>query len=394
MTTHSEKLPRVMLTREDLYEQVWQTPMSRLAEGYGISGNGLAKICRRLSVPYPPRGYWAKKAAGKPVPNTPLPDARPGTPEKVTISPTVEESAVEQPSEVTSAVEEARTKIATISVPQRLSRPHPVIARWLAEHERRKEQARREHDPLSRRILMPDEFTPVERRQHRILDALFKALEKAGAKIHEGERRELYAELQGEKIVFRMREKQKQVRRPLSEREKQFSHPDDKPWRQELRSTGRLAFAIKTGLPKGLKSDWTESDAQPFENILPEIVATFVAATPLLAERTRERAEQARLRQIEEHKRYEEQQHRKLDDNQWRRLVELAERSREAITAREFIETIKASDIDPDRLVEGRTVGEWIKWAEEKAMEVDPLSYGADTIFDSIASVTTWTYRD
>lgn len=33
--------------------------MSRLSERFGLSGNGLAKICRRLDVPYPPRGYWA-----------------------------------------------------------------------------------------------------------------------------------------------------------------------------------------------------------------------------------------------------------------------------------------------------------------------------------------------
>lgn len=42
------------LKREDLYDLVWQTPMSRLAERFSLSGNGLAKICRRLEVPCPP----------------------------------------------------------------------------------------------------------------------------------------------------------------------------------------------------------------------------------------------------------------------------------------------------------------------------------------------------
>jgi hypothetical protein len=46
----------VVVTRDDLYRQVWETPMSRLGEQYGITGNGLAKICERLKVPYPPRG--------------------------------------------------------------------------------------------------------------------------------------------------------------------------------------------------------------------------------------------------------------------------------------------------------------------------------------------------
>jgi hypothetical protein len=41
--------------------------MMQLASEYGISGNGLAKICRKLAVPYPGRGYWARKAAGQKV---------------------------------------------------------------------------------------------------------------------------------------------------------------------------------------------------------------------------------------------------------------------------------------------------------------------------------------
>ena len=64
MANEQPKRP-VTISREQLYKQVWETPMSRLGVQYGISGNGLAKICDRLSVPYPPRGYWARKAAGQ-----------------------------------------------------------------------------------------------------------------------------------------------------------------------------------------------------------------------------------------------------------------------------------------------------------------------------------------
>jgi AcrR family transcriptional regulator len=51
----------VRLTREELYERVWTQPTSALAREFGISANGLAKICDRLLVPHPPRGYWAGK---------------------------------------------------------------------------------------------------------------------------------------------------------------------------------------------------------------------------------------------------------------------------------------------------------------------------------------------
>ncbi len=59
--------------RNALYEEVWTTPMQRLAEKYGISDVGLAKVCRKLSIPRPGRGDWARIAAGQIVARTPLP---------------------------------------------------------------------------------------------------------------------------------------------------------------------------------------------------------------------------------------------------------------------------------------------------------------------------------
>ena len=87
MSEEQQKKP-ANITREELYRQVWATPMSRLGTQYGISGNGLKKICVRLNVPYPPRGYWAKLSAGKSVRQTPLPKPLAGTPAQVVITPT------------------------------------------------------------------------------------------------------------------------------------------------------------------------------------------------------------------------------------------------------------------------------------------------------------------
>ena len=50
--------------REKLYEQVWSQPMRTVAQAYAVSDVWLAKVCRRLKMPVPGRGYWAKKAAG------------------------------------------------------------------------------------------------------------------------------------------------------------------------------------------------------------------------------------------------------------------------------------------------------------------------------------------
>ncbi len=57
--------------REKLYREVWSEPIQRVAKRYRLSDTGLAKICKRLLIPRPPRGYWAKKAAGVAVPPVP-----------------------------------------------------------------------------------------------------------------------------------------------------------------------------------------------------------------------------------------------------------------------------------------------------------------------------------
>jgi hypothetical protein len=60
-------------TRKELYKQVWNTPMRRLAAEYGLSDVGLAKICKKHDIPKPTRGYWAQVKAGRKPTKIPLP---------------------------------------------------------------------------------------------------------------------------------------------------------------------------------------------------------------------------------------------------------------------------------------------------------------------------------
>lgn len=55
----------IRVDRAELFERVWSQPVARLAEEWGLSGPGLKKVCRRLQVPVPPRGYWARLKAGQ-----------------------------------------------------------------------------------------------------------------------------------------------------------------------------------------------------------------------------------------------------------------------------------------------------------------------------------------
>jgi hypothetical protein len=68
------KQPRLFharYNRQRLYEEVWAEPAHLVAKRYGVSDAAIAKGCKALGIPKPPRGYWAKKAAGRKVPAPP-----------------------------------------------------------------------------------------------------------------------------------------------------------------------------------------------------------------------------------------------------------------------------------------------------------------------------------
>jgi hypothetical protein len=60
-----DKAHPASLSREALYEAVWSTSMVQLSRQYGLSDQGLRKICVKQQVPVPKAGYWAKVAVGK-----------------------------------------------------------------------------------------------------------------------------------------------------------------------------------------------------------------------------------------------------------------------------------------------------------------------------------------
>lgn len=56
----------INLTKGELLRLVWSRPVSALANDFGLSPNGLAKICDRLDIQRPPKGYWKKTPEGDP----------------------------------------------------------------------------------------------------------------------------------------------------------------------------------------------------------------------------------------------------------------------------------------------------------------------------------------
>jgi DNA-directed RNA polymerase subunit RPC12/RpoP len=50
---------------EELYKLVWEMSTIKVAKIFGVSDKAVKKWCDSYGIEKPPRGYWAKKAAGK-----------------------------------------------------------------------------------------------------------------------------------------------------------------------------------------------------------------------------------------------------------------------------------------------------------------------------------------
>ncbi len=298
--------------------------MSRLGAEFGITGNGLAKMCDRLEVPYPPRGYWAKKEAGKPVVTFKLPPRSDGIPEWVDIHPTPPRP--EPLPWVQASVEAATAAVGKIAVPETLDDLHPKVKAWIAQHkreqkEREQENKRRRRDLWGWTRPLLDDPTERDLYRFRVTSAVFKAVEKAGGKIGEAPiTGKVTFLVSGQKIECSIVEKMlKPLKRPEGDAAKWTAYPEHH--QSGLQSSGFLRVTITTYLP-GKQPQWIETPKKKIADWLPEIVGAIIGAGPILVERLREQEESARRYREEEARRYERRRLKEIDERRWTQFRE------------------------------------------------------------------------
>ena len=163
--------------RDKLYEEVWTQPMLTVAARYGVSSVALAKTCRKLAVPTPPRGYWALKAVGRAPVKPRLPAAKAGQQTTIAATRWRDPNAPAAPREAPPhEVDDSRPPIA---VPAVLGEPHKLIRSSLAKVRRAATSRRWEAAPDEQRLdirVTPDTFD----RAVLLMDTLIKELEARG----------------------------------------------------------------------------------------------------------------------------------------------------------------------------------------------------------------------
>ncbi|MGV8041494.1 MAG: hypothetical protein AB2L07_16010 [Thermoanaerobaculaceae bacterium] len=255
---------RHRISREQLYEEVWAEPIVKVAERYGVSDVAVAKWCRRLAVPRPGRGYWARKAAGQRMSQPPLPVARSGQPRYVA-RPKPSGKKHEPPSRVP----DVGLFKNPIPVPAVCDPEHPFVALTRRAIKESSTQDRGVTRLSGEGVLDVSVSETSAERALRIMNAALLALEAAGFAVEvagtldraDTSGRRTFAVILGKRIPFSITERTVMVERPPTDEERlEMRHSPGKrgPF-YSYRSTGQLTLWIdvESRRERGQRS-WTD----------------------------------------------------------------------------------------------------------------------------------------
>ena len=380
--------------REVLYKEVWEHPVTKVAEKYGVSDVMIHKACKALNVPVPPRGYWAKKQAGQAVETTPLPESNGKTVIlgiKNTDTQNVQDLSV--PDDGLSFLDEVeRASVIAASWNLHISNDghklHPVLLKhkasfiaWKKQHPR-DEFAPRNRDSYRR----PPEGEPplwdnvsedILPRVYLILDALFQTVEALGGSVNQN----LSLQIRGENVFYSITEwktktahaltKDEQKQWEKYEKEKKlYRYAYEPKFRKyDYIPSGKLTFAARRD------SYLRDTDHIGLEGRLGEILLDlYIESENVRIEREKREAAQ---RKAEEEKRQKELRRQRWDAeiDKLQALENEAADYERACKIRAYVTAINAK---PELTEDEKS---WILWANAKADWLDPTVAANDPIF-------------
>jgi len=347
------------LTREQLYQEVWAEPTTKVAAKYGLSDRGLAKLCARHDIPVPPRGYWAKKAHGHKARQSPLPPLTNPHYARITIShqapKPIEATKPEEPPEI--LFERDPANLIVVNPTSHLS--HPLVRDAAAELRSRTPDldgiVRTPRGCVDIRV-----SKPAIGRALRIFQALIRALEERGYPIAIKDGRTEVTVL-GEPVTIHMRERLKRVIRDLTPEEHQRRRQGSEVNPYVTHPTGELGFYLERGCVS------KDSPKAPLEERLNQ----FIEA--LLRDAYRQKTWRAERERAEEERREAEKRRREREKRQQEELArmerfdKLAGWWRKNEERRAFLARLREA-IGPVEAFAG-----WLEWAEDYIRRSDPL---------------------
>jgi hypothetical protein len=359
-------MEKKQITRKELYELLCAMPLTKLADEYSISANGLRRICRENKIPLPPNGHWSKMNFGKPSELMILPDDYSGSLE-INLD---EIKMVKNTESLGSLLTQnsggiKETNEFPVKVPQRLANPDPLIISTINYYDAIKRRKYGDNKPYPDRtnVLSISVSLDSTARAYRIMDTVIKLLRvrKYDIKIKYSDK--TVAVSDGEEVAIRLREKYR------------VSAEKDKWGGRLFEATGKLVFMI---------GDYPKKEIQDGLDLLETKISSIIAYIESDIERSRKwRIEAEERRKLAEEKRKIEAEIKEKKDKESQNFKDLfigATRLHQANIIREYIKTVETRAVKYQQLT--TELNNWIEWANKKADWYDPLISEEDPLLD------------
>lgn len=386
------------VSREALYDLVWDEPVRTIAQRMGISDVWLKKCCARAEIPVPDRGYWAKLRAGKRVARRSLPPRPPGIPADVTIKsdqhpnrwPPVPEAELAAPPPVEptfvepmeAVIDRIDQSLGRIRIMRDFGSAHRLIRQILDEDALRR--LKPSDAPYRLRYSEPLFDAPFEQRRLRILNSLFLALTRAGHQpwLNEPQARNIGVTVGSERVSFAL------------DNPKARTEADGR-----VRAPREAYEILRLDIP-ATGETWTDDDSGRIEDRLREIVLKLIVAGEVQYRASAHRAYESACRRRTEMERMLAERRAeaarlacekaaKAEAERRKALLQMAADHRVAQDIRAFVDAaIRA--LDPDAAV-ATPAADWAAWALGVAEQIDPVGRlhiadnGTDAVSPTVA---------
>jgi len=376
--------------RQTLYEEVWSEPVTIIARRYGLSDVGFAKICRKLRVPLPSRGYWAKVKAGKVMRRVPLPSVDNSHQYAVTLTK-LDPSALEARAAAKQEERKIRETAGAVVMPAALENPHPLVK----AAQKRLKQRDGWNDEKGLRSA-PAEVINIEvtrsalDRALLLVDTLIKEFGKQGITVRiDPTAKKTVLDVVGTSVAFTITEyvrRTAHLETPAEKRarERYYHRSSWEPSvtypvipRFDFHPSGQLTITAGAWPSR----NWRDTEKRPPEKRLGNVVAGIISLAAEIKTRQEEEAREKEERRRAEERyetlvnRFEAEQARfkelEADAGNWERASRLR---------------AYADAVERNALANGGVAPElnsWLAWTRAKADWLDPLILVSDPILDA-----------
>ena len=361
---------KIILNREELYAKVWEKALVNVAADYGLSDNGLKKICIKMNIPIPYNGYWAKLKYHKDVFKTPLPNLKPGDLETYEVE-IKEKQEIEMMGRYKTLIEFEQQPENKIIVPEKVARLHPLVKLT----KERVSNVKRYSDPILRvhygKIFFMLVSPATISRATKILNTIVLEFEKRGFVIKMGENENSPPITQ---LVFDNQTMKIQLREltKIEKKPRINSYTKLTEYERVFVPTGILKIEIDEYGTDGITTIFKDTKYKMLEDQLNNFIINLYKYVNRYVLRD---IRWEKERKIEAERRKQAQllaEERKHEEERTENLLKLAEEWNRVKYISTFLDEMEATMKEKNLLTEEKK--EWLRWARSKMKLLNPIN--------------------